>query len=45
VDALVPTDLVERFEEAANGAGVRVSAALEDALTQWIERNSPGGGA
>ncbi len=40
VDALVPTDLVERFEEAANGAGVRVSAALEDALTQWIERNS-----
>jgi len=40
VDALVPTDLVERFEEAANGASVRVSAALEDALTQWIERNS-----
>jgi len=40
VDALVPTDLVERFEEAANGAGVRASAALEDALTQWIERNS-----
>jgi CRP/FNR family cyclic AMP-dependent transcriptional regulator len=40
VDALVPTDLVERFEKAANGASVRVSAALEDALTQWIERNS-----
>ena len=40
VDTLVPTDLVERFEEAANGAGVRVSAALEDALTQWIERDS-----
>jgi signal-transduction protein with cAMP-binding, CBS, and nucleotidyltransferase domain len=39
VDALVPTDLVERFEEAANGAGVGVSAALEDALTQWTERN------
>ena len=39
VDALVPTDLVERFEEAANSAGVRVSAALEDALTQWIQRN------
>jgi CRP/FNR family transcriptional regulator, cyclic AMP receptor protein len=39
VDALVPTDLVERFEEAANSAGVRLSAALEDALTQWTERN------
>jgi CRP/FNR family transcriptional regulator, cyclic AMP receptor protein len=39
VDALVPTDLVERFEETANGAGVGVSAALEDALTQWTERN------
>ena len=39
VDALVPSDLVERFEEAANGAGVGVSAALEDALTQWTERN------
>jgi CRP/FNR family transcriptional regulator, cyclic AMP receptor protein len=41
VDALVPSDLVERFEEAANGAGVGVSAALEDALTQWTERNGP----
>jgi CRP/FNR family transcriptional regulator, cyclic AMP receptor protein len=40
VDALVPTELVERFEQAADGAGVRVSAALEDALTQWIQRNS-----
>jgi signal-transduction protein with cAMP-binding, CBS, and nucleotidyltransferase domain len=40
VDALVPTDLVERFEHAADSAGVRVSAALEDALTQWIQRNS-----
>jgi hypothetical protein len=39
VDALVPTDLVDRFEEAANKAGVGVSAALEDALTQWTERN------
>jgi CRP/FNR family transcriptional regulator, cyclic AMP receptor protein len=39
VDALVPTDLIERFEEAANSAGVRLSAALEDALTQWTERN------
>ena len=40
VDALVPTELVERFEQAADGAGVRVAAALEDALTQWIGRNS-----
>ena len=39
LDALVPTDLVERFEEAANSAGVGASAALEDALTQWIQRN------
>jgi CRP/FNR family transcriptional regulator, cyclic AMP receptor protein len=40
VDAQVPSDLVERFEEAANNAGVTVVAALENALTQWIERNS-----
>ena len=40
VDALVPTELVERFEQAADTAGVRVSAALEDALTQWIGRKS-----
>jgi hypothetical protein len=39
VDALVATELAERFEQAAEGAGVRVSDALEDALTQWIERN------
>lgn len=40
VDALVPTALVERFEQAANDAGVRVDAALEDALSRWIERGS-----
>jgi CRP/FNR family cyclic AMP-dependent transcriptional regulator len=39
VETLVPTDLVERFEAAASRAGVSVSAALEDALTQWTERN------
>lgn len=39
VDAQVPSDLVERFEQAADSAGVRVAAALEDALTHWIERN------
>jgi len=38
VNALVPADLVDRFEQAANIAGVGVAAALEDALTQWIER-------
>jgi CRP-like cAMP-binding protein len=40
VNAAVPTDLVSRFEEAAKGAGVGVAAALEDALAQWIDRNS-----
>jgi CRP/FNR family transcriptional regulator, cyclic AMP receptor protein len=37
--ASVQTDLVERFEQAADSAGVDVATALEDALTQWIERN------
>lgn len=40
VSASVPTELVERFEQAADAAGVEVSAALEDALTKWVERNS-----
>jgi CRP/FNR family transcriptional regulator, cyclic AMP receptor protein len=39
VNASVPTELVERFEQAADSAGVDVAGALEDALTQWIERN------
>lgn len=39
VNASVPTDVVLRFEEAAKTAGLGVAAALEDALTQWIERN------
>lgn len=38
VNASVPTDLVKRFEQDANIAGVTVAAALEDALTRWIER-------
>ena len=42
VNASVPTDLVKQFEQAANIAGATVAAALEDALTQWIERNSGG---
>jgi CRP/FNR family transcriptional regulator, cyclic AMP receptor protein len=40
VSASVPADLVDRFERAADSAGVGVAAALEDALTQWIERNA-----
>ena len=40
LNATVPTDLVERFEAAAGAVGVDVGAALEDALTQWTERNT-----
>ncbi len=40
LNASIPTDLIERFKNAADGAGVGVASALEDALTQWIERNS-----
>ena len=39
VNASVPTELVERFEQAADSAGVSIAAALEAALTDWIERN------
>lgn len=39
LNASVPTELVSRFEAAAKKAGVGVSAALEDAVTQWIGRN------
>ncbi len=39
VNAAVPSDLVDRFHQAATAAGVSVSSALEDALTQWVERN------
>jgi CRP/FNR family transcriptional regulator, cyclic AMP receptor protein len=41
LNASVPSDLVERFEHAASAAGVDIPDALEDALTQWIERNGP----
>ena len=40
VNTSVPTDLVTHFEQAANIAGFTIATALEDALTQWIERNS-----
>lgn len=36
--ASLRTDLVERFEQVADSAGMDVTTALEDALTQWIER-------
>jgi CRP/FNR family transcriptional regulator, cyclic AMP receptor protein len=39
VNATVPADLVDRFHDAATAAGVSLGHALEDALTQWIERN------
>jgi CRP/FNR family cyclic AMP-dependent transcriptional regulator len=35
----VPTELLERFEQAADAAGKDVSAAVEDALTQWLGSN------
>ena len=36
----VQTELLERFQQAADSAGVDVATALEDALTRWLERNS-----
>lgn len=38
--ASVHTELVERFEQAADAAGVDVADALEDAMTQWIARST-----
>lgn len=40
VNASVPTELVDRFEQTAAKAGVGVAAALEEALTQWIASHS-----
>src|SRR6185312_1565494 len=42
VNASVSTELVERFEQAVDAAGVSASAALEDALTEWLKRHSKG---
>ncbi|MGE2815204.1 cyclic nucleotide-binding domain-containing protein [Mycobacterium heidelbergense] len=39
VNASIPTELVERFERAADHAGVDVAGALEAALSEWIERH------
>lgn len=38
ISAPVATDLVERFEQAADAAGISVAAALEDALTKWLDQ-------
>ena len=40
VNASVPVEVVNRFEQAARTAGLSAAAALEDALTQWTERNN-----
>ncbi len=40
VDASIPAELVERFEHTARGAGLTVAAALEDALSRWIDSRS-----
>ena len=40
VDASIPAEVVERFEHAAGAAGLTVSAALEDALSRWIDSQS-----
>ena len=45
VNASVAADLVDRFERAADAAGVGVAAALEDALTAWIERQATTAGS
>lgn len=42
LNASIPTDVVTRFERSATIAGVTVAAALEDALTQWIQTRSDG---
>lgn len=40
LSALVPTELLNRFEQTARCAGVPFAAAIEDALTRWVELNS-----
>lgn len=39
LNASLPTDLVERFERAADHAGVDMVGALEAAVSDWIERH------
>ncbi len=37
LNASIPTELVERFEKAADDAGIDAATALEQAISQWIE--------
>lgn len=38
VNISVPAELLTRFEQTAGSAGLPVATALEDAISQWIER-------
>ncbi|MFV0493958.1 ribbon-helix-helix protein, CopG family [Mycobacterium sp.] len=38
LSASIPTDLLERFEKAADAAGISVAAALQDAVTKWVKK-------
>ncbi len=40
LNVTVSADVLDRFEQAAEAAGVGVPAAAEDALSQWVERHS-----
>lgn len=42
LNASVPEDLATRFERSAAIAGMTVAAALEDALTQWLQGRNDG---
>ena len=37
INASVPTEVAHRFEETAKNAGLSVSAALEEAITAWVD--------
>lgn len=39
VNAQVPVELIQHFEQAAADAGLNTGAALEAALSKWIERS------
>lgn len=43
VNASVPADLVDRFEQAAKASGMGLAVALEDALATWIDKNKTAG--
>ncbi|MFV0494536.1 cyclic nucleotide-binding domain-containing protein [Mycobacterium sp.] len=37
LSASIPTDLLKRFEKAADAAGMSVAAALQDAVKKWVK--------